>query len=277
MFIFEVRLSAVAIVAGTRAQGTFGGVSDYFHFYHYLNYAETSLNSKKEIRKLENGWFQQKACLAEQYAREKNHREFYAILNAIYGPQPRNLHPVRPKSGALLSSAEDIKKRWVEHFNELLNQLTNDDWDILGGIKIYPTLKELDAPITMAEVGTAFNNARARWDFLAEILAHGGSALRSCSPSSIFCEQQKTYHLIGSTPVLVFCSRKEIPVYVEITAGCLCSVSLEKPLPTFLLQRLQYLAESVYPESQSCYRKNRGTVDGNFTLRQIMEKSREQE
>jgi len=36
MFIFEARLSAVAIVAGTRAQGTFGGVSDYFHFYHYL-------------------------------------------------------------------------------------------------------------------------------------------------------------------------------------------------------------------------------------------------
>jgi len=70
---------------------------------------------------------------------------------------------VRSKGGALLSSAEDIKKRWVEHFNELLNQLTNDDWDILGGIKIHPTLKELDAPIiTMAEVGTAFKNTRAR-------------------------------------------------------------------------------------------------------------------
>ena len=134
----------------------------------------------------------------------------------------------------------------------------------------------------MAEVGTAFNNTKLRKGpgpdgILPEILAHGGSALRSCSPSSIFCGQQKTYHLIGSTPVLVFCSRKEIPVYVEITAGCLCSVSLEKPSPTFLLQRLQYLAESVYPESQSCYRKNRGTVDGNFSLRQIMEKSREQE
>ena len=50
---------------------------------------------KREIRKFKNGWFQQKACLAEQYAREKNHREFYAILNAIYGPKPRNLHPVR--------------------------------------------------------------------------------------------------------------------------------------------------------------------------------------
>ena len=32
-----------------------------------------------------------------------------------------------------------------------------------------------------------------------------------------------------------------------------------------------------YPESQSGYRKNRRTVDGIFALRQIMEKSREQE
>jgi len=80
---------------------------------------------------------------------------------------------VKSKSGALLSSAEDIKKRWVEHFNELLNQPTNDDWDILGETKIHLTLKELDAPITMAEVGTAFNGtklrkgerSRARWDF----------------------------------------------------------------------------------------------------------------
>ncbi|XP_068752697.1 uncharacterized protein [Montipora capricornis] len=139
---------------------------------------------KKEIRKLKNGWFQQKACLAEQCAREKNHREFYAILKAIYGSKPRNLHPVKSKSGALLSSAEDIKKRWVEHFNELLNQPTNADWDILGEIKIHPTLEELDAPITMAEVETAINNTKFRKSpgpggILPEILAHGGSALRS--------------------------------------------------------------------------------------------------
>ena len=117
---------------------------------------------KKEIRKLKNGWFQQRHVW-QNYMEEKktieNSTQFSMLL---MGPN-LNLHPVRSKTGALLSSAEDIKKRWVEHFNELLNQLTNDDWDILGGIKIHPTLKELDAPIiTMAEVGTAFKNTRAR-------------------------------------------------------------------------------------------------------------------
>lgn len=58
---------------------------------------------RNEIRKFKNEWFQQKAFQAEQYARE-NHREFYVTLNAVYGPKSKNLHPVRTKSGELLSS-----------------------------------------------------------------------------------------------------------------------------------------------------------------------------
>ena len=43
-----------------------------------------------------------------------------------------------------------------------------------------------------------------------------------------------------------------------------------------ILQRLQLLAEFIYPQSQSGYRAGRGTIDGIFTLRQLMEKTREQ-
>ena len=72
----------------------------------------------------------------------------------------------------------------MEHFNELLDEPTNADWDILGQIKIHPVHEELDAPVTMAEVVTAINNARLRKGpgpdrILPEILAHGGSVLRS--------------------------------------------------------------------------------------------------
>ena len=81
---------------------------------------------REEIRKIKkNTWFQQKADEAERYAQEKNHRELYATLNAVYGPKPRNVHPVKSKSGELLSAPEDIKERWVEHFDELLNTHTH--------------------------------------------------------------------------------------------------------------------------------------------------------
>ena len=47
-------------------------------------------------------------------------------------------------------------------------------------------------------------------------------------------------------------------------------------LSDFLLQRLHCIAEAVYPESQSGYREGRSSMGGIFTLRQIMEKCREQ-
>ena len=43
-----------------------------------------------------------------------------------------------------------------------------------------------------------------------------------------------------------------------------------------VLQRLHLLAEYIYRQSQSGYRNGRSTIDGIFTLSQLMEKTREQ-
>ena len=68
---------------------------------------------RTRIRELKNAWFQKKAKKAEQYSQAGNPREFYATLNAVYGPRPRSSHPVRWKDGVLLSGHEEIKDRWV--------------------------------------------------------------------------------------------------------------------------------------------------------------------
>ena len=65
---------------------------------------------KEDIRNLKNMPFQQKADEAEQYAKSKNLREFYVMINAVYGPKTKALLSVRSKSG-VLSSPEDIKER----------------------------------------------------------------------------------------------------------------------------------------------------------------------
>ena len=49
-----------------------------------------------------------------------------------------------------------------------------------------------------------------------------------------------------------------------------------KVFADIILQRLKKLAELIYVQSQSGYRSGRSTIDGIFTLRQLMEKSREQ-
>ena len=49
-----------------------------------------------------------------------------------------------------------------------------------------------------------------------------------------------------------------------------------KVLADILPQRLQFVLNDVYPESQHGYRSGRGKIDGIFTVRQLMEKTREQ-
>ena len=50
---------------------------------------------RERIRAMKNMWFQKKAEQAEQYSQEKNHREFYATLNEVYGPKIKKLTPCK--------------------------------------------------------------------------------------------------------------------------------------------------------------------------------------
>ena len=60
---------------------------------------------RERIRAMKNMWFQKKAEQAEQYSHEKNHREFYATLNEVYGPKIKSSYAVRSKGGVLLTTA----------------------------------------------------------------------------------------------------------------------------------------------------------------------------
>ena len=110
---------------------------------------------RDRIRLLKNQWFQERANEAERYAQSKNHREFYAAVNKIYGPRSKTTHPVRSKSGVLLTSSPDIKDRWVEHFSELLNQPTDIDASLIDDMEQFPIDDTLDLPITEEEFDTA--------------------------------------------------------------------------------------------------------------------------
>lgn len=49
---------------------------------------------RQKIRRLKNDWFQLKAEEAANYAKQNNHKDFYATLNAVYAPRSKNMYPV---------------------------------------------------------------------------------------------------------------------------------------------------------------------------------------
>ena len=141
---------------------------------------------RERIRAMRNMWFQKKAEQAEQYSQEKNHREFYATLNEVYGPKIKNSHPLRAKGGVLLTTSEEIKDRWVEHFSELINHHTEVDLSIVEDIEQHPINDSLDDPINESEQDQAFKNTKLGKNsgpdgVLAEVLVNGGARLRAFS------------------------------------------------------------------------------------------------
>ena len=59
--------------------------------------------------------------------------------------------------------------------------------------------------------------------------------------------------------------------------GISLPIIVDKTFVRVILNRLQKLAERVYPESQCGFRRARSTIDTLFSLRQLQEKCREQQ
>ena len=237
---------------------------------------------RDRVRLLKNQWFHERATEAERYAQSKNHREFYASVNKIYGPRSKTTHPVRSKDGALLTSSPDIKDRWVEHFSELLNEPTNVDASLIDNIEQLQIDDSLDLAITEEELDTALKSTKLGKSpgldgVLPEVLVHGGNTLKAFlfAIISMFWVTENIPSEVRDPNITILFKKGDRSQCGNYRGISLLSV-VGKVFADILLQKLKRIADKVYPQSQSGYRENRSTIDGIFTLRQLMEKTKEQ-
>ena len=219
---------------------------------------------------------------AEWYSHEKNHRDFYATLNAVYSPRSRTSHPVKSKDGELLTAPDMIKDRWVEHFSDLLNQPTDADLTIADGIDQLPVIESMSRPIEEQELDQALRNTRLGKSsgpdgILPVILVNGGHCLRAFL-LDLFnsCWVTEIIPLDCIDVNIAILSKKGDRSHCSNYRGISLFSTVGKVLVDVILQRLHLLVESMYPQLQSGYSNGRSTIDGIFTLCQLMEKTREQ-
>ena len=237
---------------------------------------------RDRVRLLKNQWFHERATEAERYAQSKNHREFYSSINKIYGPRSKTTHPVRSKDGAPLTSSPDIKDRWVEHFSELLNQPTNVDANLIDNIEQLQIDDSLDLAITEEELDTALKSTKLGKSpgpdgVLPEVLVHGGNTLKAFlfAIISMFWVTENIPSEVRDPNITILFKKGDRSQCGNYRGISLLSV-VGKVFADILLKRLKGIADKVYPQSQSGYSENRSTIDGIFTLRQLMEKTKEQ-
>ena len=238
---------------------------------------------QKRIRQMKNDWFVEKANQMEKFYLENNIRDFYATLREVYGPKSKSTNQIRSKDGKLLVTENQIKRRWVQHFSELLNLRSDADHTVLNEIQQIPVDNSLAVPITREEIDKALKNTKLRKSpgpdgILPEIVVFGGDALRDylLEIFNTFWETDNIpAELVNPNICILFKKgdRSECGNY----RGISLLSTIGKVIADIVLQRIQTLLPNVYPESQYGYRSGRGTVDGIFTLRQLMEKTREQQ
>lgn len=212
-----------------------------------------------------------------------NYRGLFAGLKAIYGPKSNAVAPVKSADGSkLLTDLQDIKARWKEHFNSLLNQEGSVHPDTCQQLKKKPTRNELCGEISMGELkkalkSTASGRAPGLDGIPSDILKNGGEKM---------CEALLDLFnrcLLSGTVPQDFRDALLITIYKRKGDRADCGnhrgISLSiagKVLPKIVLNRLKIISEEVLPECQCGFRAGHSTSDMIFTLRQLQEKAAEQ-
>ena len=83
-------------------------------------YSEANKDVKQSIRKGRRNFVDSLAKQAEEAASKGDMKELYSIMRTLAGAKKIPNRPVRAKSGELLTDQEEQRKRWADHFRELL-------------------------------------------------------------------------------------------------------------------------------------------------------------
>ena len=111
---------------------------------------------------------------------------------------------------------------------------------------------------------------------IAEVLVNGVARLRAflLTMVTIFWSTENIPTDLINPNITILCKKGDRSHCGNYRGISLLSV-VGKVFANIILQRLKNLVELIYAQSQSGYRSGRSTIDGIFTLRQLMEKSRE--
>ena len=252
---------------------------------HRQRFAELRSVAQTRLRELENDWWRRLAEEIQGYADTNNMQKFYESTKRIYGPTKRAIVPIRTADGqTLIKDKAGILIRWAEHFNELLNNRTTSDHNVLTDLPILPIIPDLDSPPTLEEVSEAVQGLKPRKapgpDMLPSELLVGGELEMNKYLHSALLKIWQGEGIPGSWKdalITTIYKNKGDRAVCGNSRGISLLSAAGKVLARLLLKRLvNTVSESLMPETQCGFRANRSTVDMIFCARQLMEKCREQ-
>ena len=239
---------------------------------------------QSRTRELKNAWWADKATEVQNHADNKRSKEFYAGLKSIFGPVQCTTAPIRNRDGMLLTDKEDILKQWTLHFSTLLNRTSEVTDEALESIQQRPMITELDAPPNTAEADAAIKQlqtgkAPGPDGIPAEVFKAGGETLIThlTRMFQVFWANGQLPQDLRDANIIHLYKNKGDRSSCDNHRGISLLSIAGKILARIMLNRItKHILDDVVSESQCGFRKQRGTVDMVFAIRQLQEKCVEQ-
>ncbi|XP_060770241.1 uncharacterized protein LOC132881605 [Neoarius graeffei] len=186
----------------------------------------------------------------------------YDGMKKAFGPSATKNTPLKFTSGNAITNQSKQMERWAEQYQELYSRENVVTDTTVEHTDPLPVMEELNVPPSVKKLSKA-DKKSILLHYLHELLLQcweEGTVLQDVCDANI----TTLYKNKGD--------RSHCNNYCGIS---LLSI-VGKAFPHVVLNRLQALAEHVYPEAQCGFRAGRSTVDMNFSLRQLQEKCQEQ-
>ena len=247
-------------------------------------FQELKRETQRTLRQLRDQWWEARANHLQNLA-DNNDKRFYGELKKIIGPTYMCSTPLRHEDGQLLTSKTEILDRWKRHFASLLNRDTTIAPSFLDALPQQPLHQDMEEIPTHDEIDCAIKSLKlgkaAGPDGLAaEFYQRGGDVFFEEVVKVIHCiwDTEEIPQEIKNATIVTIFKRKGDKTDCGNWRGISLLSIAGKVISRILLNRLvDAIAEEILPESQCGFRRGRGTTDMVFTLRQIQEKSREQQ
>lgn len=230
----------------------------------------------KEARKCANAYWTEIANQIQESCDRGDSKRMYEGIKLALGPSIKKSAPLRSSSGQVITDKSQQMNLWVNHFKKVYADRSSFSQTAIDSLVRLPALTELDNDISKQELKEALNhlppNKSPGQDAIpAEVLKCCGGALFeqlyellcSCWDEGFVPQSMR-----DSNIVTIFKRKGDMSDCNNYRGISLLSTA-GKLFAKVALNRLQTLAEKLYPETQCGFRANRSTTDMIFSLRQL--------
>ena len=245
------------------------------------DYREKDKEVKKQIKKDKKEWMENIAKEAEDAARHQNMRALYGLTKVLSNERPKQNAAIKDKDGNLLTESEERKRRWKEHFSEILNREAPEN-PVTEEDVVMQEIAEISVdPPTTAEIKSAIRrlkNGKAAGDDLivAELLKADVDFTTEKVKQLLdnIWQQEKIPDRWRKGLIVKFSKTGDLKNCKNWRGVTLLPV-VSKVLGRILIDRIKSGVDNRLRKEQAGYRSGRGTTDQVFILRNIIEQSHE--